>query len=358
MVALSLSASQSLLSISNLVRFYWIAATLNTANAAFSTSSLQSSQSNEVKIDEITCSQVIRSVGFSIVDNAKIQHDVKFLCAVDPNSETSSKLSIQKEGTWLALSNTEPDFEDSWKTAHKQGLTRLIVRDGNVKGSVLELDSHNSSKDSESSSVVRLQSKTSIILASGDTQTTTDDIYANKDYIIPVDDGIQRSNSTGTLFKRLHFKKQSIEWKSPLHRHGQKTSNGSSTRKLAINQTGDKTALVFRVTTPNNGSPTNTANEVSNGVFGTFGDTVTLTSMYSACSYGLLNIAPAVFGGTSATGVIDVTVSTTGTTYDIENEIRTQYGSALDNIDHVLFHMVSLPMYFYFVFVLWTQLIN
>jgi hypothetical protein len=340
MVIFQFPSNSGLHRISNLVILIWIAAAPTIVSASFSTSSYSQ---NQDKTNEIACSQVVRSVGFSIVENAKIQHDdVSFLCVVDPNEEASSKLSIQR-GTWLSLSNIGPDFEDSWKTANKRGMTRLVVRGGKVKGSVLEVDSLSMSEDTDYP-LSSVQERKSIILASGDTQTTSsrDGIDANEDHSVPIDDGIlQNLNSTTAIFKAMHFK-QSMEWKSPLEGQ-QKTSDGRSNgRNLAINQTGEKTAIVFRVTTSNNGSPSNSANEVSNGVFGTSGDSVTLTSMYSACSYNLLNIAPAVVDGTSAPGVIDVTVVTTGTTYDIENEIRINYDGILQNIDHVLIHVVCV----------------
>jgi hypothetical protein len=123
---------------------------------------------------------------------------------------------------------------------------------------------------------------------------------------------------------------------------------------LAVNQSGVKTALVVRITTSSNGSPSKSAAEMSNAVFS--GDPVTLKSQYSACSYGALTFNPLTTATDSvnglpftASGVVDISLDTTSATYtdEIENLARTALGAsssngALAGVDHILYVVVSL----------------
>jgi len=94
-----------------------------------------------------------------------------------------------------------------------------------------------------------------------------------------------------------------LNWQVPLSSENCQPSR----RKLAVNQTGAKAADFFRIQT-NYGEPTPDAADISNAVFGTSGDTVTLSSMYAACSYSQFTIvATAIAGQTyAADGVVDI----------------------------------------------------
>ena len=79
---------------------------------------------------------------------------------------------------------------------------------------------------------------------------------------------------------------------------------------------------MFRVKT-NGLSPSITAEEVSNAVFGTGDDTVNLSSQYLACSYNQLNFTYAVGAELDnflvAKGVIDISVANAATTTEAAN---------------------------------------
>jgi len=84
-------------------------------------------------------------------------------------------------------------------------------------------------------------------------------------------------------------------------------------RDLAVNQVGTRSVLVFRVTINNNAisyDPIASAGDVSSAVFGTGIGDVTLASQYEACSYGKLTFEEGTIPGSSAPGVIDISVAT------------------------------------------------
>jgi hypothetical protein len=128
-------------------------------------------------------------------------------------------------------------------------------------------------------------------------------------------------------------------------------SNGRD-RNLAVNQSGEKIVLVVRITTSTYGSPQNTAAEMSAAIFS--GDAVTLQSQYLACSYGALTLNPATDTVNdlqfSASGVVDISLSTTDATYtgEIRNLARATIGASsngqLVGVDHIIYVVVSLMM--------------
>jgi hypothetical protein len=133
---------------------------------------------------------------------------------------------------------------------------------------------------------------------------------------------------------------KTLNWHSPPPSYASRRS-----RKLAVNQEGQRSILVFRITTSTNGAPSASASTVSDKVFGPT-DTVNIATQYAACSNNKLDFVPAASTGLSlsATGVHDISVSTTATStsYDIKNLVNTAVGdSVFDNTDHVFYHMVS-----------------
>ncbi len=79
-------------------------------------------------------------------------------------------------------------------------------------------------------------------------------------------------------------------------------------RKLTTKTTGIKTLLVVRVVAAD-GATTASMSELSDSVFGTYGDSFNLASQYSACSHNKLNFVPAK-GAKIINGVREVTIST------------------------------------------------
>ena len=136
-----------------------------------------------------------------------------------------------------------------------------------------------------------------------------------------------------------------LQWIAPL------SSARQTARKLAINTIGERSVLIFRIRV-NGMSPSITAEEVSNAVFGTGDDTVNLSSQYLACSYNKLNFTYAVGAELDsflvANGVIDITVANAATTYEAANAAIAKAQSTVKNggmglrmsdYNHVLFQL-------------------
>ena len=283
------------------------------------------------------CKEVVRSEGFSIGEDQKIYHDVDFSCVVDSSASTyHADESVIKSGTWLVLSNIDKnEFEQEWKI-YKQGKTQMLVKGGTIEGSNLF-----------------------VVQGQGGNMKKQDEGEGNRRSLLFENDGFftlhSFTNAGDTLhdveYEMVSHFKSFWEWKeaSPSEHLGHPSKEQG--RNLAVNQFGEKTAVVFRISTPTHGYPSKSANEVSDGVFGTTSDTVTLTSMTSACSYNKSNIVPTSIAGLTyaAVGVVDYVVQNAALTFttEIENEIKTTYESVLENIDHVLFHMVCIIVYYF-----------
>ena len=231
-------------------------------------------------------------------------HVDSFACVVDP-AYSGGKIGIQ-----LELMNFAPSFEEDRKKAIAMGKNRLVVREGVIFGPTLILP---------------------------------DDSEGYKEFEEAVMSG-------GDEFQQTSFKPL-LDWQFP------PTADSVSARKkhsrnLATNQFGDKKVLVFRITA-NGEAPAKTAVQVSDGVFGTSGDAVTLTSQYSACSYDQLNFAAA--SGAELTGltdghagVIDISVVMDNSIMsEIENAVKAKaqdtgtggLGLDLADYDHIIFHV-------------------
>lgn len=112
-------------------------------------------------------------------------------------------------------------------------------------------------------------------------------------------------------------------------------------RRLSV--IGTKKVLVVRVIAQNDSTTASAAN-LSDSVFGTLGDTVTLKSQYSACSHGQIQFVPATGNGIN-NGVIEVTVSTVNTSQGdsvmnnaIGTKLSAQFGTFPNSVaDHVMY---------------------
>lgn len=120
-------------------------------------------------------------------------------------------------------------------------------------------------------------------------------------------------------------------------------------RRRSLSATGTKSVLVVRVNAADV-STSGTIKELSNNIFGTYGDTVTMKSQYDQCSYGKLQFEPFV-GRTSkgvyVNGVIDVTISNnvggsdrTNIEAAVQVAAKNKLGNLRDEFDHV---MLCLP---------------
>ena len=86
-------------------------------------------------------------------------------------------------------------------------------------------------------------------------------------------------------------------------------AHNPSSRRLGTNVVGDKPILVIKVTDSEGLSRGESAAVISDDVFGSFGDTVTLKSQMNACSFGKLNIQAGVGDPKeSAPGVLEITI--------------------------------------------------
>jgi hypothetical protein len=121
----------------------------------------------------------------------------------------------------------------------------------------------------------------------------------------------------------------------------------SRTRELAVTKDVTKTVLAVRVIANNFGT-TSSASEISDNIFGTYGDKVNLKTQMEGCSHGRLMIEKA--SGTYITeGVVEIEVklNAAGTVNDIleeatENALESLFGTNdLSSLfDHV---MICLP---------------
>jgi len=117
---------------------------------------------------------------------------------------------------------------------------------------------------------------------------------------------------------------------------------------------GVKTVLVVKIVA-NDGSCTYSKSELSDKVFGSFGDAVNLASQYTACSHGKLNFTKAADRSSTqdniADGVVTVTVAKSVSEGDglirsaVNTELAAMFGvSAFDLADHVMYCMPDAAM--------------
>ena len=190
----------------------------------------------------------------------------------------------------LELQNLSPDFEDEWRAARKLGTTRLLIGGAAVY----------------------------------------------RDYLI-------LPNAENGISHR---------WQST------PSSFSTNTRKLAVNQFGERVILAFRITVIHNSVtkvPNNTAVEVSNAIFSTGNGDVSLVSQYADCSYHKLNFTAAtVVSGSTALGVIDITVTPANMTYfgiqaAVDEKATSTSGGGLnldfEDYDHIIYHVPQGVIY-------------
>ena len=251
---------------------------------------------------KIVCNDVIQEDGIIIDDNGSFRGDTNFACIVDPGYAVSESKYIE-----LALLNLPSSFENDRKAALKTGRTRLTIFDGTVEKSTLILPDNNNIECSND------------LLGNG--EPYQQQCYATK-----------------------------IVWHSP-QANEETSPHQNHSRKLAVNQTGNRKILVFRITTTTHGSPTASAADVSDQIFGPTDD-VNIVSQFADCSNSKLTFSPATITGTvspatlAATGVYDISVTgdtSSSTATDIKNlVIAAVEDSFLGQADHIFYHVVSI----------------
>lgn len=251
---------------------------------------------------KIVCNDVIQEDGIIIDDNGAFRDDTNFACIVDPGYAVSESKYIE-----LTLLNLPSSFENDRKAALKTGRTRLLIVDGTVE-------------------------KSTLILPDNDNIEFSTDLFGN-----------------GEPYQQQCYASK-IVWHTP--RANEETSpHQHHSRKLAVNQTGDRKILVFRISTATHGSPTASAADASDQIFGPT-DTVNIVSQFADCSNNKLTFSPATITGTvspatlAATGVYDISVTgdtSSSTATDIKNLVIAAVGdSFLNQADHIFYHVVSI----------------
>ena len=247
---------------------------------------------------KILCSEIIKIAGLKLVDGVP-QHYHSYACLVDPSFTESGSSYIQ-----LTLKNLDKAvFEAEHKDAQASGNTRLQIKGGTIN-------------------------RSDIVLPSSDAQVKDGDSHV-------VACPSQNIFYGGKVQKCHEREEPTLNWLS-----------GPAKRKLAVNQNGNRSILVVRVTTTSHGAPSASAAQVSDQVFGPT-DTDNIATQYAACSNNQLDFYAAAPTGLSlsATGVYDMTVSTASSSDsgDVANAVMSELGNAvLNEIDHLFVHVVSL----------------
>lgn len=269
--------------------------------------------------DEIICEEVNQSNGLSVDENGSIKHFKDYFCAVEEKFTTNGTTG----GISMKLLNLPLAFEDEFRTAKTNGRTSLVIRTGFI--------------DKASLSFSNLASPEGRTVSKSDFWTEMAVSSSNKT-------GVPEFQKNMLVGGAISIKPV-LQWIAPL------SSARQTARKLATNTTGKRNVLVFRVTT-NGLSPSITAEEISNAVFGTGDDTVNLSSQYLACSYNKLNFTYAVGAELNsflvANGVIDINVANAATTFEAANAAIAKAQSTVENggmglrmrdYNHVLFQL-------------------
>ena len=259
----------------------------------------------------IACDNVVRSEGLSINEDGSLSHDKAFYCVVD-----HAYTSAGTNGIRLKLSNLPSTFESVWERVTADGKDKRVGL--HLREVLIE----------EGGTNIRLPDRPTTMVALEEDALSHLSLQGTEKFELPL-----------------------LSWKTDPSSTEEFSSESNGDRNLAVNQSGVKTVLVVRITTSTHNSPEKTAAEMSSAVFS--GDSVTMKSQYSACSYGALTLNPATDSVNdltfSASGVVDVSLDTTSTTYtdEIRNKARIAIGAsssngALDGVDHILYVVVSL----------------
>ena len=265
--------------------------------------------------DEIICSQVLRLHGRYRKENishtnesdsaTRNVYNMKsaYTCIVDEKYSISGA-----RGIMLQILDFDETFEATYKEQMSLGHTELVVQHSVIEHSTLKLFTENTLQEAVNS--------------------IDGNIFEEQVEMV-------RNSSLNSRYReRIKGRKPSkLKWRKP--------HNPVETikRKLNSNTLGNRSVVVFRVTTSTN-TPTSfySADTISQEIFDP--SYLNIVSIYSGCSNNQLNFyaATEVVGLTfAASGVVEKTISTTDSTspIDIGNTLIALYGSSIDLIDHV-----------------------
>ncbi|GFH59960.1 hypothetical protein CTEN210_16436 [Chaetoceros tenuissimus] len=278
--------------------------------------------------DEIVCEKVIK-LHKMIQKTSDIKDGVygveSFVCVVAPEYTPSG----DTPGITLSMPDVDETFEEAYASAQATGHTELVVTNPLVHRSTLKLPSSSHEEDEEGSA----SSFSGSMFYSQVVEPDSDSDVSN------VGGGVRGRRATALTRQDQMCYSPHVQWRRPSNVDGS-VQRG---RKLAVNQFGTKSVVVFRATvdaTP----PSSTSVTISENVFSTASNMITLSSQFSACSNNQLNFEAGTFTNFSykASGVVEVVLnnvlnSVDDQPIDISNAIKSQFGTNMDQIDHKMY---------------------
>jgi hypothetical protein len=279
--------------------------------------------------DEIVCEKVIK-LDKMIQKTSDIKDGVygveSFACVVAPEYTPSG----DTPGITLSMPDVDETFKEAYASAQATGHTELVVKNPLVHRSILKLPS-SSQEDGTTSSFSGSMFYSQVV------EPEFDEDASNPG------GGVRGRRVNAVTRQDQMCYSPHVQWRRPSNVDG----SGQRGRKLAVNQTGTKSVVVFRATVDGT-APSSTSATMSENVFSTASNMITLSSQYSACSNNQLNFEAGAFSNFSyaASGVVEVVLNNVLTSVndqakDISNAIYTQFGTNMDQIDHKMFVVVS-----------------
>ncbi|GFH59958.1 hypothetical protein CTEN210_16434 [Chaetoceros tenuissimus] len=279
--------------------------------------------------DEIVCEKVIK-LHMMIQKTSDIKDGVygveSFACVVAPEYTPSG----DTPGITLSMPDVDETFEEAFASAQATGHTELVVKNPLVHRSTLKLPSSSQEEDGSASSFSGSMFYSQVV------EPDSDEDASN------VGGGVRGRRATALTRQDQMCYSPHVQWRRPSNVDGS-VQRG---RKLAVNQTGTKSVVVFRATVDNT-APSIDAATIKENVFSTASNMITLSSQFSACSNNQLNFEAGAFTeftyADAASGVVEVALSNDVFTEgeedpkDISNAIYTQFGTNMDQIDHKMF---------------------
>ena len=282
--------------------------------------------------DEIVCEKVVK-LHKMIQKTTDIKDGVygveSFACVVAPEYTPSG----DTPGITLSMPDVDETFEEAYASAKATGHTELVVKNPLVHRSILKLPS-SSQEDEEGSA----SSFSGSMFYSQVVEPEFDEDASNPG------GGVRGRRASALTRQDQMYYNPHVQWRRPSNVGGS-VQRG---RKLAVNQTGTKSVVVFRATVGGT-QPSSIAATISVNVFSTASNMITLSSQFSACSNNQLNFEAGSFSDFSyaASGVVEVSIDTSAITSvddqakDISNAIYTQFGTNMDQIGYKMFVVVS-----------------
>ena len=260
--------------------------------------------------DEIICSQVLRLHGRYRKENISHTNESDSVNSIDVYNMKNAYTCIVDEkysisgarGIMLEILDFDETFEATYEEQMALGHTELVVQHSVIEHSTLKLFTENTLQEAVNS--------------------IDGNIFEEQVEMVGLVD-----SSLNSIYR------ERIKWRKP--------HNPVETmkRKLNSNTIGNRSVVVFRITTSTN-TPTSffSADIISQEIFDP--SNLNIVSIYSGCSNNQLNFyaTTEVDGLTfAASGVVEKTISTTDSTspIDIGNTLIALYGSSIDLIDHV-----------------------